>query len=104
MACWRCGGLLVQEYHFDILELSALEPVECQRCLNRRAVEDTVIRANRNHLSFPRRMRAPRGPRPLSATEKTMEPGATGSEPPHEETSVASGAGTFASRQGRACT
>ncbi len=75
MACLRCGGLLVREHHFDIQELSALEPVECQRCLNCGAIEDPVIQANRVHLSETRRPRSPRGPRPLSQSRgKSMEP------------------------------
>lgn len=61
--CIRCGGLVVRERFFEAGGMSSTERVDCERCLNCGAVEDDIIRANRQPAGIPLRMREPRGPR-----------------------------------------
>jgi len=61
--CIRCGGLLVRERLFEPNGMSSTEHVECDRCVNCGALEDPLIRANRQPTRPPVRMREPRGPR-----------------------------------------
>ena len=61
--CARCGGLLVRERVFEANGMSSTEQVECDRCVNCGAIEDTIIRANRQPARPPVRSREPRGPR-----------------------------------------
>lgn len=63
MACARCGGLLVRERLFEANGMSSTERVDCERCLNCGALEDTVIRTNRHAARSSDRSREPRGPR-----------------------------------------
>ena len=63
ISCIRCGGLLVRERIFEANGMSSTERVDCERCLNCGAVEDDIIRANRQPARNPLRMREPRGPR-----------------------------------------
>lgn len=61
--CIRCGGLLVRERLFEANGMSSTEHVECDRCVNCGALEDPLIRANRQPTRAPVRTREPRGPR-----------------------------------------
>lgn len=61
--CARCGGLLVRERLFEANGMSSTEHVECDRCVNCGALEDSLIRANRQPTRPPVRAREPRGPR-----------------------------------------
>lgn len=63
ISCIRCGGLLVRERIFEANGMSSTERVDCERCLNCGAVEDDIIRANRQPAGNPLRMREPRRPR-----------------------------------------
>ena len=63
MGCVRCGGLLVRERLFEANGMSSTEQIECVRCVNCGALEDTMIRANRHPARPLMRGREPRGPR-----------------------------------------
>lgn len=63
MLCARCGGLLVQERLFEATGMSSTEQVDYDRCVNCGAIEDAIVRANRQPARPPVRSREPRGPR-----------------------------------------
>lgn len=47
MTCLRCGGALVVEIFADLREGGGAPAFEGERCLNCGAIEDAVVRANR---------------------------------------------------------
>jgi hypothetical protein len=61
--CDRCGGLLVRERLCEVDGMSSTEQVDCERCVNCGALEDAIVRANRQPTRPPVRSREPRGPR-----------------------------------------
>jgi len=63
ISCIRCGGLHVRERIFEANGMSSTERVDCEHCLNCGAVEDDIIRANRQPAGNLLRMREPRRPR-----------------------------------------
>ncbi len=67
-ACIRCDGLLVRERLFEASGIRAAEQVDCQRCLNCGAIEDTVILASRHAARILVRARKRRGPRSHSSS------------------------------------
>lgn len=68
--CIRCGGLLVRERLFEASGMSSTEQVECDRCVNCGALEDTIIRANRQ----PARPPCDRGNREGLASDRKSSP------------------------------
>ena len=48
MACERCGGLMVIDIFFDLMEAESRMGIDTARCLNCGNFEDTIIRTNRN--------------------------------------------------------
>ncbi|ULA65206.1 MAG: hypothetical protein LZF86_190509 [Nitrospira sp.] len=81
-ACIRCDGLLVRERLFEASGIRAAERVDCQRCLNCGAVEDTVILANGHAARMTVRTRKPRGPRSHSSSSFALEAIFTQTTPP----------------------
>lgn len=77
IVCIRCGGLLVRERIFEANGMSSTERVDCERCLNCGAVEDDVIRANRQLAGSPFLKREPRGPRVQQRDVTTLMRGST---------------------------
>lgn len=53
MDCTRCGGPMMQERFFDLLDDSGRYTFDAWRCLNCGEVCDAVIRANRVHPPRP---------------------------------------------------
>lgn len=72
MLCTRCGGRLVRERLFEVNGMSSTERVDCERCLNHGAVEDAIIRANRQTAHIPVRSRKPQGPRRRDALSSRL--------------------------------
>jgi|CXWL01.1.fsa_nt_gi hypothetical protein len=82
ISCIRCGGLLVRERIFEANGMSSTERVDCERCLNCGAVEDDIVRANRQPAGNPLRMREPRGPRTQQNNLTALRHGSTDSDLP----------------------
>ena len=54
MACARCGGLMVIDIFFDLMEAESRMGIDTARCLNCGNYEDTIIRTNRARSRGPR--------------------------------------------------
>jgi hypothetical protein len=72
MSCERCGGFMLIETNWHLMELDSREGSSTRRCVNCGNVEDDIIRANRAISSRPRyldqhtvELRSPRVTQPI---------------------------------------
>lgn len=82
MQCDRCGGLLVRERLFEADGMSSTEQIDCERCVNCGALEDSIFRANRQPTRPQVRSREPRGPRIQPVASTAFMRGSTASNHP----------------------